>query len=113
MSLHASACLVYALDLGVIANPFRQRLYDDAEKWTGVELWTLEDDGRVILFAQESHRGLISGREVVASVVDADALPRGKRSAPLKQWRATLALFCQSSGVTWQEPRWLIVSDVS
>jgi hypothetical protein len=113
MGMHASACVVYALDLGTIANPFRQRLYDAAEKCSGVELWTLENNGRVIVFARESHRGLISGCEVVEEVLDVEALPRGKRSAPLKPWRATLAAFCQSNGVVRQEPRWLIVSDVS
>ena len=112
MGLSSSVFAVFAVDLGELPGSFWSALYEAAEG-SPVECTIINDGRRVVAFARGSLRRLLDDKEVALDVLDVETLPRGKRNATLKPWRAALALFCQRNGVKPQEPRWLIVSDVS
>ena len=63
-----------------------------------------------VLFARGSCIELVSGYDVPVPVLDVATIGEGINAAIL---RTTLRAFCEAHAIPWQEPRWLIVSDVS
>ena len=63
-----------------------------------------------LLFARGTRTELVYGYDVPVPVLDVATVGAGVDTAPMAE---ALRAFCETHGIPWSEPRWLIVSDVS
>ena len=112
MGIRASAAVLYGIDFGEWMPS--DALSAAAErKRSGVEFTYVsgeEAEPHCVLFARGSHTSLVYGYDVPVPVLDVATIGEGINAAIL---RTTLRAFCEKHGLPWQEPRWLIVSDVA
>ena len=109
MGRYASVCVVFGIDYG--NEPISDEAREVADKASTVEFTTAEgeESRHHVLFASKSHRPLLQDHGAKVPVLDVASLAAVRTN----RWRDALLMFCQTHGVAWQEPRWLIVSDVS
>ena len=108
MGLYAGVCLVFGFDVAKFAHP--SDIYEIVEESDTVECTSAGDGEHVVLYARGSYLSLLSHKTVEVHVLDVERQAATFDAAPMEN---ALRTFCEAHAIPWQEPRWLIVSDVS